>query len=178
MFHTHTNPFLLRFVTLYENTCFKWQKYRTKLNLFQQFSTPPLPITSSVTPSPRDPSHLIASEMIQLRMKLEEKRRAIEAQKKKVKQTTKGSNKTASNITDCFFCNVFQVEAAFTRHRQKMGRTAFLNIVKRKGVTAPPGSGGAATDSSKRSSQASVEQTERCKPDGAAPKSPFEDAGE
>ncbi|XP_024129725.1 calmodulin-regulated spectrin-associated protein 2 isoform X3 [Oryzias melastigma] len=117
-----------------------------------QFSTPPLPITSSVTPSPRDPSHLIASEMIQLRMKLEEKRRAIEAQKKKV-------------------------EAAFTRHRQKMGRTAFLNIVKRKGVTAPPGSGGAATDSSKRSSQASVEQTERCKPDGAAPKSPFEDAG-
>uniref|UniRef100_A0A3Q2TZN2 Uncharacterized protein n=1 Tax=Fundulus heteroclitus TaxID=8078 RepID=A0A3Q2TZN2_FUNHE len=45
-------------------------------------------------------------------MKLEEKRRAIEAQKKKV-------------------------EAAFTRHRQKMGRTAFLNVVKRKGVTAP-----------------------------------------
>uniref|UniRef100_A0A3Q1IFR0 Calmodulin regulated spectrin-associated protein family, member 2b n=1 Tax=Anabas testudineus TaxID=64144 RepID=A0A3Q1IFR0_ANATE len=79
------------------------------------FSTPPLPITSPspVTPSLRDPSHLIASEMIQLRMKLEEKRRAIEAQKKKV-------------------------EAAFTRHRQKMGRTAFLNVVRRKGVTAPP----------------------------------------
>uniref|UniRef100_A0A8C7WQ87 Calmodulin regulated spectrin-associated protein family, member 2b n=1 Tax=Oryzias sinensis TaxID=183150 RepID=A0A8C7WQ87_9TELE len=93
------------------------------------FSTPPLPITSSVTPSPRDPSHLIASEMIQLRMKLEEKRRAIEAQKKKV-------------------------EAAFTRHRQKMGKTAFLNIVKRKGVTTPPSAGGAAApslDSSERS---------------------------
>uniref|UniRef100_A0A8D2ZI02 Calmodulin regulated spectrin-associated protein family, member 2b n=1 Tax=Scophthalmus maximus TaxID=52904 RepID=A0A8D2ZI02_SCOMX len=77
-------------------------------------STPPLPITSPspVTPSPRDPSHIIASEMIQLRMKLEEKRRAIEAQKKKV-------------------------EAAFTRHRQRMGRTAFLNVVRRKGVTAP-----------------------------------------
>uniref|UniRef100_A0A8C7WQA6 Calmodulin regulated spectrin-associated protein family, member 2b n=1 Tax=Oryzias sinensis TaxID=183150 RepID=A0A8C7WQA6_9TELE len=120
-----------------------------------QFSTPPLPITSSVTPSPRDPSHLIASEMIQLRMKLEEKRRAIEAQKKKV-------------------------EAAFTRHRQKMGKTAFLNIVKRKGVTTPPSAGGAAApslDSSERSTQRSVEQTERCKPDGAAPKSPFEDVG-
>uniref|UniRef100_A0A3B4FL15 Uncharacterized protein n=1 Tax=Pundamilia nyererei TaxID=303518 RepID=A0A3B4FL15_9CICH len=38
-------------------------------------------------------------------MKLEEKRRAIEAQKKKV-------------------------EAAFTRHRQRMGRTAFLNVVR------------------------------------------------
>uniref|UniRef100_A0A3Q0SVB3 Uncharacterized protein n=1 Tax=Amphilophus citrinellus TaxID=61819 RepID=A0A3Q0SVB3_AMPCI len=55
-------------------------------------------------------------------MKLEEKRRAIEAQKKKV-------------------------EAAFTRHRQKMGRTAFLNVVRRKGVTAPlsSSSGGAET---------------------------------
>uniref|UniRef100_A0A8D0CP39 Calmodulin regulated spectrin associated protein family member 2 n=1 Tax=Sander lucioperca TaxID=283035 RepID=A0A8D0CP39_SANLU len=89
-------------------------------------STPPLPITSPspVTPSPRDPSHLIASEMIQLRMKLEEKRRAIEAQKKKV-------------------------EAAFTRHRQRMGRTAFLNVVRRKGITAPlsPSSGDAETPS-------------------------------
>uniref|UniRef100_A0A3Q3G881 Uncharacterized protein n=1 Tax=Labrus bergylta TaxID=56723 RepID=A0A3Q3G881_9LABR len=41
-------------------------------------------------------------------MRLEEKRKAIEAQKKKV-------------------------EAAFTRHRQKMGHSAFLNVVKRKG---------------------------------------------
>ncbi|KAG7273508.1 hypothetical protein CRUP_015884, partial [Coryphaenoides rupestris] len=44
---------------------------------------PPLPITSPATPSPRDPSHMLASEMVHLKMKLEEKRRAIEAQKKK-----------------------------------------------------------------------------------------------
>ncbi|XP_070700804.1 calmodulin-regulated spectrin-associated protein 2 isoform X2 [Pempheris klunzingeri] len=129
-------------------------------NTSSQLSTPPLPITSPspVTHSPRDPSHLIASEMIQLRMKLEEKRRAIEAQKKKV-------------------------EAAFTRHRQKMGRTAFLNVVRRKGVTAPlsPSSGSAETPSpeplasSKETSQGSMERAERCKPDGAAPKSPCED---
>ncbi|XP_028282916.1 calmodulin-regulated spectrin-associated protein 2 isoform X2 [Parambassis ranga] len=124
-----------------------------------QISTPPQPITSPspVTPSPRDPSHIIASEMIQLRMKLEEKRRAIEAQKKKV-------------------------EAAFTRHRQRMGRTAFLNVVRRKGVTAPlsPNSGAETPSpepltSSKITSQSSVERAERCKPDGAAPKSPCED---
>ncbi|XP_039998893.1 calmodulin-regulated spectrin-associated protein 2 isoform X2 [Xiphias gladius] len=131
-------------------------------NISPQISTPPLPITSPspVTPSPRDPSNLIASEMIQLRMKLEEKRRAIEAQKKKV-------------------------EAAFTRHRQRMGRTAFLNVVRRKGVTAPlsPSSGGAQTPSpepltsSKESSMCNMERAERCKPDGAAPKSPCEDGG-
>ncbi|XP_041659012.1 calmodulin-regulated spectrin-associated protein 2 isoform X2 [Cheilinus undulatus] len=132
-------------------------------NIPPQISTPPLPITSPspVTPSPRDPSHLIASEMIQLRMKLEEKRRAIEAQKKKV-------------------------EAAFTRHRQKMGRTAFLNVVRRKGVTAPPSpsSGGGETpspepqaSSKEVKSQGSIERAERCKPDGAAPKSPCEDGG-
>ncbi|KAK5613889.1 hypothetical protein CRENBAI_014654 [Crenichthys baileyi] len=121
-----------------------------------QFSTPPLPITSPspATPSPRDPSHFIASEMIQLRMKLEEKRRAIEAQKKKV-------------------------EAAFTKHRQKMGRTAFLNVVKRKGVTAPlsPNSGGAETALPDPVSSSKEERVERCKPDGAAPKSPCEDGG-
>ncbi|XP_041804611.1 calmodulin-regulated spectrin-associated protein 2 isoform X2 [Chelmon rostratus] len=131
-------------------------------NISSQISTPPLPITSPspVSPSPRDPSHLIASEMIQLRMKLEEKRRAIEAQKKKV-------------------------EAAFTRHRQKMGRTAFLNVVRRKGVTAPPSptSGSVETPSpepltsTKESSHGSMERAERCKPDGAAPKSPCEDSG-
>uniref|UniRef100_A0A674NB06 Calmodulin regulated spectrin associated protein family member 2 n=1 Tax=Takifugu rubripes TaxID=31033 RepID=A0A674NB06_TAKRU len=115
---------------------------------------------NQITPSPRDPSHLIASEMIQLRMKLEEKRRAIEAQKKKV-------------------------EAAFTRHRQKMGRTAFLNVVRRKGINVPvsPNSGGAETPSSEpitpsmETSQGGVERAERCKPDGAAPKSPSEDRG-
>ncbi|XP_029381120.1 calmodulin-regulated spectrin-associated protein 2 [Echeneis naucrates] len=123
-------------------------------NLCSQISTPPLPITSPspVTPSPRDPSHIIASEMIQLRMKLEEKRRAIEAQKKKV-------------------------EAAFTRHRQRMGRTAFLNVVRRKGVTPPISPSGGAETSSKGTSQGSMERAERCKPDGAAPKSPCEDGG-
>ncbi|KAG2461838.1 CAMP2 protein, partial [Polypterus senegalus] len=61
----------------------------------------------------KDPTQLLASEMVQLRMKLEEKRRAIEAQKKKV-------------------------EAAFTQHRQRMGRTAFLTVVKKKGDGTSP----------------------------------------
>ncbi|NXR82630.1 CAMP2 protein, partial [Pycnonotus jocosus] len=64
-------------------------------------------------PQGRDTTQLLASEMVQLRMKLEEKRRAIEAQKKKV-------------------------EAAFTKQRQKMGRTAFLNVVKKKGDGVSP----------------------------------------
>ncbi|KAG5276239.1 hypothetical protein AALO_G00129600 [Alosa alosa] len=62
--------------------------------------------------APRDPAQAMAAEMVQLRMRLEEKRRAIEAQKKKV-------------------------EAAFTRHRQKMGRSAFLDVVRRKGDETP-----------------------------------------
>ncbi|EQB78244.1 calmodulin-regulated spectrin-associated protein 2 [Camelus ferus] len=61
----------------------------------------------------RDTTQLLASEMLHLRMKLEEKRRAIEAQKKKM-------------------------EAAFTKQRQKMGRTAFLTVVKKKGDGASP----------------------------------------
>ncbi|KAJ1173523.1 hypothetical protein NDU88_005355 [Pleurodeles waltl] len=66
------------------------------------------------TPSQdRETTQLLASEMVHLRMKLEEKRRAIEAQKKKV-------------------------EAAFTRQRQKMGRTAFLSVVKKKGDSISP----------------------------------------
>ncbi|KAM4605696.1 calmodulin-regulated spectrin-associated protein 2 [Polymixia lowei] len=127
-----------------------------------EFSGPPKPITSPspVTPSPRDPSHLLASEMVHLKMKLEEKRRAIEAQKKKV-------------------------EAAFTRHRQRMGRTAFLNVVRRKGITAPVSSspGAAETPSpeplstSRDSNDGSLGRAERCKPDGAAPKTPCEDGG-
>ncbi|XP_068096188.1 calmodulin-regulated spectrin-associated protein 2 isoform X2 [Hyperolius riggenbachi] len=64
-------------------------------------------------PQGRDTTQLLASEVVQLRMKLEEKRRAIEAQKKKV-------------------------EAAFTRQRQKMGRTAFLTVVKKKGDSISP----------------------------------------
>lgn len=151
-------------------------------------STPPLPITSPspVTPSPRDPSHLIASEMIQLRMKLEEKRRAIEAQKKKVNEyTIKFSIGVDLNGNVNTMLLPSQVEAAFTRHRQRMGRTAFLNVVRRKGITAPlsPSSGAAETPSpepltaSKEPNQSSMERAERCKPDGAAPKSPCEDGG-
>ncbi|GLD74797.1 calmodulin-regulated spectrin-associated protein 2 isoform X4 [Lates japonicus] len=63
----------------------------------------------------------MATEMVQLRMRLEEKRKAIEAQKKKV-------------------------EAAFTRHRQKMGHSAFLNVVKRKGDGAASGEEGGKTE--------------------------------
>nr|XP_061795074.1 calmodulin-regulated spectrin-associated protein 2-like [Nerophis lumbriciformis] len=124
-------------------------------NSYSKIGTPPLPITSPspITPPPRDPSHLIASEMIQLRMKLEEKRRAIEAQKKKV-------------------------EEAFTRHRQKMGRTAFLNVVRRKGVTSPLSPNSSVTPPAKMlNSHGTMERAERCKPDGAAPKSPCEDGG-
>lgn len=61
----------------------------------------------------KDTTQFLASEMVHLKMKLEEKRRAIEAQKKKV-------------------------EAAFTRQRQKMGRTAFLTVVKKKGDSISP----------------------------------------
>ncbi|XP_048845077.1 calmodulin-regulated spectrin-associated protein 2-like isoform X2 [Brienomyrus brachyistius] len=68
---------------------------------------------SPMRQSPRDPTQMLASEMVHLKMKLEEKRRAIEAQKKKV-------------------------EEAFTRHRQKMGRTAFLNVVRKKGAATSP----------------------------------------
>ncbi|KAM4721549.1 calmodulin-regulated spectrin-associated protein 2 [Rhinophrynus dorsalis] len=65
------------------------------------------------SPLTQNTTQLLASEVVQLRMKLEEKRRAIEAQKKKV-------------------------EAAFTRQRQKMGRTAFLTVVKKKGDGISP----------------------------------------
>uniref|UniRef100_A0A671PP52 Calmodulin-regulated spectrin-associated protein 2-like n=1 Tax=Sinocyclocheilus anshuiensis TaxID=1608454 RepID=A0A671PP52_9TELE len=74
--------------------------------------TPGIKMTSFADPAhqpSKDPAQAMAAEMVQLHMRLEEKRRAIEAQKKKV-------------------------EAAFTRHRQKMGRSAFLTVVKRKGV--------------------------------------------
>lgn len=118
-------------------------------------------------------------------MKLEEKRRAIEAQKKKV-NTRAASH--AQPTKSCFKNRVFllfvQVEAAFTRHRQKMGRTAFLNVVRRKGVTSPssPSSGGetpspSALAPSAGASPGSMERAERCKPDGAAPKSLCEDGG-
>ncbi|XP_061594477.1 calmodulin-regulated spectrin-associated protein 2a isoform X3 [Cololabis saira] len=81
---------------------------------------PPVPLQASAAPlqlPPNDPAQVMATEMVQLRMRLEEKRKAIEAQKKKV-------------------------EAAFTRHRQKIGNSAFLNVVKRKGDGAASGEEG------------------------------------
>lgn len=80
------------------------------------------PICQQAAPSqvqlpPNDPAQAMATEMVQLRMRLEEKRKAIEAQKKKV-------------------------EAAFMRHRQKMGHSVFLNVVKRKGDGAASGEEG------------------------------------
>ncbi|XP_019901090.2 calmodulin-regulated spectrin-associated protein 2 isoform X1 [Esox lucius] len=122
-----------------------------------EISCPAQPALTPPTPSPRDHTHLLSSEMVHLKMKLEEKRRAIEAQKKKV-------------------------EAAFTRHRQKMGRTAFLNVVRRKGVTPSPTSpspipGGPDLDKPAQDllPSGSLGPVERCKPDGAAPKSPCEE---
>uniref|UniRef100_H3CXJ1 Calmodulin regulated spectrin-associated protein family, member 2a n=1 Tax=Tetraodon nigroviridis TaxID=99883 RepID=H3CXJ1_TETNG len=80
------------------------------------------PVRQQAAPSqghlpPNDPAQAMATEMVQLRMRLEEKRKAIEAQKKKV-------------------------EAAFTRHRQKMGHSVFLSVVKRKGDGASSGEEG------------------------------------
>ncbi|XP_053529630.1 calmodulin-regulated spectrin-associated protein 2 isoform X2 [Ictalurus punctatus] len=115
----------------------------------------------SQTSSPRDPSSLLVSEMVQLKMKLEEKRRAIETQKNKV-------------------------EAAFTRHRQRMGRTAFLNVVRRKEAISPlgGGSGSCRTLDEKQNVQPQLlktkdsdSQLERCKPDGAPLKLTPEDGG-
>lgn len=57
---------------------------------------------------PGDGANVLASEIIQLRMQLEEKRRAIEHQKKKM-------------------------EVLSARQRQKLGKAAFLHIVKKGG---------------------------------------------
>ncbi|XP_075278408.1 calmodulin-regulated spectrin-associated protein 2 isoform X3 [Opisthocomus hoazin] len=84
----------------------------SELNIPHVVAWTHIPEEGSV-PQGRDTTQLLASEMVHLRMKLEEKRRAIEAQKKKV-------------------------EAAFTKQRQKMGRTAFLNVVKKKGDGVSP----------------------------------------
>nr|XP_015826229.2 calmodulin-regulated spectrin-associated protein 2a isoform X3 [Nothobranchius furzeri] len=99
---------------------------------------------------PNDPAQVMATEMVQLRMRLEEKRKAIEAQKKKV-------------------------EAAFTRHRQKMGHSAFLNMVKRKGDGASSGEEGVKVDGEGKSGTTSpVFKFGRSKtdtPDGAEQRS-------
>ncbi|XP_072295406.1 calmodulin-regulated spectrin-associated protein 2a isoform X2 [Eucyclogobius newberryi] len=79
--------------------------------IHQQQTTPSPMAKTSPSPvqlPPNDPAQVMATEMVQLRIRLEDKRKAIEAQKKKV-------------------------EAAFIRHRQKMGHSAFLNVMKRKG---------------------------------------------
>uniref|UniRef100_A0A3B4TVC0 Calmodulin regulated spectrin-associated protein family, member 2a n=1 Tax=Seriola dumerili TaxID=41447 RepID=A0A3B4TVC0_SERDU len=109
----------------------------------------PTPEHTSPTPvqlPPNDPAQVMATEMVQLRMRLEEKRKAIEAQKKKV-------------------------EAAFTRHRQKMGHSAFLNVVKRKGDGAASGEEGGKTEGEgKAASTSPVFKFGRSKadtPDGA-----------
>lgn len=114
-----------------------------------QQATPPLTAQASPSPvqlPPNDPAQVMATEMVQLRMRLEEKRKAIEAQKKKV-------------------------EAAFTRHRQKMGHSAFLNVVKRKGDGAAIGEeGGKVEGESKAATTSSTFKFGRSKadtPDGA-----------
>lgn len=84
----------------------------SELNIPHVVAWAPAPEDAGL-PHGRDTTQLLASEVVHLRMKLEEKRRAIEAQKKKM-------------------------EAAFTKQRQKMGRTAFLTVVKKKGEGVSP----------------------------------------
>ncbi|MBN3278779.1 CAMP1 protein, partial [Polyodon spathula] len=73
----------------------------------------PLPLTTwrqkrdqSPTRQSKDNVHVLASELVQLHMQLEEKRRAIETQKKKM-------------------------EALSARQRLKLGKAAFLHVVKK-----------------------------------------------
>ncbi|XP_060551039.1 calmodulin-regulated spectrin-associated protein 1 isoform X2 [Pantherophis guttatus] len=81
----------------------------------------PAPLTTwkqrreqSPTRQSKDNVNLLASELVQLHMQLEEKRRAIEAQKKKV-------------------------EALSARQRLKLGKAAFLHVVKKgKGSEISP----------------------------------------
>lgn len=117
-----------------------------------QQTTPPFTAQASPSPvqlPPNDPAQVMATEMVQLRMRLEEKRKAIEAQKKKV-------------------------EAAFTRHRQKMGHSAFLNVVKRKGDGAATGEEAGKTEGeSKAASPAFIfGRSKADTPDGAEQSSP------
>ncbi|XP_016414884.1 calmodulin-regulated spectrin-associated protein 1-B-like isoform X1 [Sinocyclocheilus rhinocerous] len=80
----------------------------------------PLPLTSwrmkrdqSPTPQNKDSANMLASELVQLHMQLEEKRRAIESQKKKMEVMT-------------------------ARQRLKLGKAAFLHIVKKGKSDALP----------------------------------------
>uniref|UniRef100_A0A8C2IJD4 Calmodulin regulated spectrin-associated protein family, member 2a n=1 Tax=Cyprinus carpio TaxID=7962 RepID=A0A8C2IJD4_CYPCA len=114
------------------------------LGIPHSVSWAPSPEVSPAHQPSKDPAQAMAAEMVQLRMRLEEKRRAIEAQKKKV-------------------------EAAFTRHRQKMGRSAFLTVVKRKGVD-----GTSPSQEDTPSSEESKTPTETPQP----VKSPVKSAGE
>uniref|UniRef100_A0A3Q3A206 Calmodulin regulated spectrin-associated protein family, member 2a n=1 Tax=Kryptolebias marmoratus TaxID=37003 RepID=A0A3Q3A206_KRYMA len=109
----------------------------------------PLSVSWAPTPEhsplpPNDPAQVMATEMVQLKLRLEEKRKAIEAQKKKV-------------------------EAAFTRHRQKMGHSAFLNVVKRKADGAASGEDGVKTDGEGKSESTTVKfgRSKADTPDGA-----------
>lgn len=112
-----------------------------------QQTTPPTNVQASpksVQLPPNDPAQVMATEMVQLKLRLEEKRKAIEAQKKKV-------------------------EAAFTRHRQKMGHSAFLNVVKRKADGAASGEDVEKTDGEGKSESTTVKfgRSKADTPDGA-----------
>lgn len=112
-----------------------------------QQTTPPVPLQASpksVQLPPNDPAQVMATEMVQLKLRLEEKRKAIEAQKKKV-------------------------EAAFTKHRQKMGHSAFLNVVKRKADGAASGEESMKTDGEGKSESTTVKfgRSKADTPDGA-----------
>ncbi|KAM3910956.1 calmodulin-regulated spectrin-associated protein 1 isoform 2-T2 [Leptodactylus fuscus] len=61
----------------------------------------------------KDPANVLASELVQLHMQLEEKRRAIEAQKKKM-------------------------ESLSARQRLKLGKAAFLHVVKKGKADGSP----------------------------------------
>ncbi|XP_010769218.1 calmodulin-regulated spectrin-associated protein 2-like [Notothenia coriiceps] len=107
----------------------------------------PSPLTAKTSPTPvqlpaNDPAQVMATEMVQLRMRLEEKRKAIEAQKKKV-------------------------EAAFTRHRQKVGHSAFLTVVKRKGDGAASGEEGGKIEAASTSPTFKFGRSKAETPDGA-----------
>ncbi|XP_012884816.1 PREDICTED: calmodulin-regulated spectrin-associated protein 1 [Dipodomys ordii] len=80
----------------------------------------PAPLTTwrqkreqSPTRHNKDPASLLASELVQLHMQLEEKRRAIETQKKKM-------------------------EALSARQRLKLGKAAFLHVVKKGKADGTP----------------------------------------